>query len=133
MQYRPTHMVLTGDGQLVLTYGDTPGPSQMEDGGVWKYDIRKDKWTDISPVRLSDGGKAGFGYAAVSVDARNPKHLIASTHSLGGKHGYKSDEMFRTTDGGKSWKPISRRDMSMIILKLPIQRWRPCTGCSTLR
>ncbi|EKC63944.1 cellulase, partial [human gut metagenome] len=24
MQYRPTHMVLTGDGQLVLTYGDTP-------------------------------------------------------------------------------------------------------------
>lgn len=29
VQYRPTHMVLTGDGQLVLTYGDTPGPSQM--------------------------------------------------------------------------------------------------------
>ena len=57
VQYRPTHMVLTGDGQLVLTYGDTPGPSQMEDGGVWKYDIRKDKWTDISPVRLSDGSK----------------------------------------------------------------------------
>ena len=55
VQYRPTHMVLTGDGQLVLTYGDTPGPSQMGDGGVWKYDTRKGKWTDISPVRLSDG------------------------------------------------------------------------------
>ena len=51
VQYRPTHMVLTGDGQLVLTYGDTPGPSQMGDGGVWKYDTRKGKWTDISPVR----------------------------------------------------------------------------------
>ena len=44
-RYRPTHMVLTGDGQLVLTYGDTPGPSQMGDGGVWKYDTRKGKWT----------------------------------------------------------------------------------------
>lgn len=89
VQYRPTHMVLTSNGQLILTYGDTPGPSQMGDGGVWKYDIRKGKWTDISPVRLPGGEKAGFGYAAVSVDSRNPKHLIASTHSLGGKHGYK--------------------------------------------
>ena len=125
VQYRPTHMVLTGDGQLVLTYGDTPGPSQMEDGGVWKYDIRKDKWTDISPVRLSDGGKAGFGYAAVSVDARNPKHLIASTHSLGGKHGYKSDEMFRTTDGGKSWKPIFKTGYEYDYSKAPYTEVAP--------
>lgn len=125
MQYRPTHMVLTGDGQLVLTYGDTPGPSQMGDGGVWKYDIRKGKWTDISPVRLPGGEKAGFGYAAVSVDSRNPKHLIASTHSLGGKHGYKSDEMFRTTDGGKSWKPIFKTGYEYDYSKAPYTKVAP--------
>ena len=122
MQYRPTHMVLTSNGQLILTYGDTPGPSQMGDGGVWKYDIRKGKWTDISPVRLPGGEKAGFGYAAVSVDSRNPKHLIASTHSLGGKHGYKSDEMFRTTDGGKSWKPIFKTGYEYDYSKAPLYR-----------
>ena len=78
-----------------------------------------------SPVRLSDGGKAGFGYAAVSVDARNPKHLIASTHSLGGKHGYKSDEMFRTTDGGKSWKPIFKTGYEYDYSKAPYTEVAP--------
>lgn len=124
-QYRPTHMVLTGDSQLVLTYGDTPGPSQMEDGGVWKYDIRKGKWTDISPVKLSSGTKAGFGYAAVSVDVNNPKHLIVSTHSLGGKHGYHSDEMFRSTDGGKRWKPIFKTGHEYDYAKAPYVKVAP--------
>lgn len=124
-QYRPTHMVLAGDNQLVLTYGDTPGPSQMEDGGVWKYDIRKDKWTDISPVKLSSGTKAGFGYAAVSVDVNNPKHLIVSTHCLGGKHGYHSDEMFRSTDGGKRWKPIFKTGHEYDYAKAPYVKVAP--------
>lgn len=106
-QYRPTHMALTGDGNLLLTYADTPGPSQMTDGGVWKYDLAKGKWMDISPVKLKkEAGETGFGYAAVSVDVNNPKHFIVSTHSLGGKHGYHSDDIFRTTDGGKHWKPL---------------------------
>lgn len=122
MQYRPTHMVLTGDGQLVLTYGDTPGPSQMGDGGVWKYDIRKGKWTDISPVRLPGGEKAGFGYAAVSVDSRNPKHLIASTHSLGASTVIKVMRCSVRLTVARAGNRFSRRDMSMIIPKLPIQR-----------
>lgn len=124
-QYRPTHMVLAGDSQLVLTYGDTPGPSQMEDGGVWKYDIRKDKWTDVSPVKLSSGTKAGFGYAAVSVDVNNPKHLIVSTHCLGGKYGYHSDEMFRSTDGGKHWKPIFKTGHEYDYTKAPYVKVAP--------
>lgn len=124
-QYRPTHMVLAGDNQLVLTYGDTPGPSQMEDGGVWKFDIRKGKWTDISPVKPSAGTKAGFGYAAVSVDVNNPKHLIVSTHCLGGKHGYHSDEMFRSTDGGKRWKPIFKTGHEYDYAKAPYVKVAP--------
>lgn len=124
-QYRPTHMVLAGDNQLVLTYGDTPGPSQMEDGGVWKFDIRKDKWTDVSPVKPSAGTKAGFGYAAVSVDVNNPKHLIVSTHCLGGKHGYHSDEMFRSTDGGKRWRPIFKTGYEYDYAKAPYVKVAP--------
>ena len=29
--------------------------------------------------------------------------MIVSTHHLDGKHGYTSDEIFRSTDGGKHW------------------------------
>lgn len=59
------------------------------------------------------------------MDARNPKHLIASTHSLGGKHGYKSDEMFRTTDGGKSWKPIFKTGYEYDYSKAPYTEVAP--------
>lgn len=102
----PTHMVLSPDQKLLLSYGDAPGPSRMQDGYVWSYDIINDKWQEITPFRPKDQEKLGFGYAAVSVDAQNPKHIIASTHSLWGKYGFGDDELFRTTDGGKSWTPI---------------------------
>lgn len=38
----------SSDRILYITYADTPGPSQMTDGAVWKYDIKKRKWSDIS-------------------------------------------------------------------------------------
>ena len=107
--------------------GILPVQVRWGDGGVWKYDIRKGKWTDISPVRLPGGEKAGFGYAVVSVDACNPKYMIASMHSWG-KHGYKSDEMFRTVDGSKNWKPIFKTryayDYSKAsYTKVPLLHW----------
>ena len=112
--------------------GILPVQARWGDGGVWKYDIRKGKWTDISPVRLPGGEKAGFGYAVVSVDACNPKYMIASMHSWG-KHGYKSDEMFRTVAVARTGNQFSRQDMRMIILRLPIQKSPSCIGCSILR
>lgn len=122
---RPTHMVQSSDRILYITYADTPGPSQMTDGAVWKYDIKKRKWSEISLIRIKDGEKAGFGYAAVSVDAQDPRHLIASTHYLDGKHGYSSDEMFRSTDCGRSWKPIFRTGHEYDCSKAPYVRIAP--------
>ncbi len=125
IQYRPTHMALSTDNQLVITYGDSPGPSEMKDGGVWKYDVSKKKWANISPVQFKKGEKAGFGYAAVSIDTRNPKHMIVSTHCLGGKHNFNSDEMFRTTDGGKHWKPIFKTGYEYDCSKAPYVKIAP--------
>ena len=65
MGLRPTHMSLASDGQLYITYADTPGPSNMTDGAVWKYNTLNGKWQDITPLRVGENGKAGFGYAAV--------------------------------------------------------------------
>jgi photosystem II stability/assembly factor-like uncharacterized protein len=103
-EYRPTHGVLASDGTLYLSYGTSPGPSPMKDGGVWKLDPRTGGWTDITPIRPGADGRP-FGYAAVAVDPRHPRTLIASTfgHRLRGRF---EDDIFRSTDGGATWKPV---------------------------
>jgi photosystem II stability/assembly factor-like uncharacterized protein len=104
-QYRPTHMVMASDGTLYLSYGTGPGPSRMTDGGVWKLDTRSGAWTEITPVKPDASKNESFGWAAVAVDAHNPKVVIASTfgrrNGAGGQ-----DDMFRTIDGGKTWKAV---------------------------
>jgi len=98
-KYRPNHAVLASDGNLFITYGTDPGPMQMEDGAVWKLDTRTGAWTDITPDRPDKERK--FGYGAVSVDAQNPKVLIASSF-----YRPKGEEVFRSTDGGATWKRV---------------------------
>jgi len=98
-QYRPNHAVLASDGNLFITYGTDPGPMQMMDGGVWKLNIKSGAWTDITPDK--PGKERKFGYAAVSVDAKNPKVVIASSF-----YRPKGEDVFRSTDGGATWKPV---------------------------
>ncbi|HEY4395718.1 MAG TPA: sialidase family protein, partial [Polyangia bacterium] len=43
-----------------------------------------------------------FGYGGLSVDAKHPGTLLVSTIDRWSKH----DDVFRTTDGGKKWKPL---------------------------
>ncbi len=102
-QYRPTRAALSGDGFLYVAYGTAPGPSRMTDGAVWKLNTRTGAWTDITPDHPIAGTKE-FGYAAVSVDAQHPRTLIAS--SFGRPHSAGGEDIFRSTDGGASWKPI---------------------------
>ncbi len=103
-QYRPTHAVLTPDGFLYVTYGTNPGPNPMSDGGVWKYDINSGSWTDITPDKPDPGNNKAFGYAAVSYDSTNPQVLIVSSFGRPGSAG--GEDIFRTTDGGKTWKAV---------------------------
>jgi photosystem II stability/assembly factor-like uncharacterized protein len=98
-KYRPNHAILAPDGNLFVTFGTDPGPMPMEDGAVWKLDTRSGAWTDITPDKPSQERK--FGYGAVSVDARNPKVLIASSF-----YRPKGEDVFRSTDGGATWKPV---------------------------
>ncbi len=104
-QYRPTHAVLASDGTMYLSYGDDPGPGTMTDGGVWKWNTATGEWTEISPEKPDPGAGKRFGYAAVAVDAHHPRVVIASSfkrpNGAGGE-----DDMFRSIDGGKTWKPV---------------------------
>ena len=100
----PTHAVLSADGILYITYGTSPGPDMMTDGAVYAYDTRQSRWKNITPMQPSPQNGMGFGYAAVAVDAQHPQSLIVSTFNRYGKAG--GEEIFRSTDGGTSWKPI---------------------------
>jgi hypothetical protein len=103
-QYRPTHAVLSSDGIMYVTYGSSPGPTPMRDGGVWKFNSNNDEWTEITPDKPDPNKKRFFGYAAVSVDAQNPKTLIVSSYDRYGKDG--GEDIFRSTDEGQTWKQV---------------------------
>ena len=102
-QYRPTRAAFACDGFLYVAYGTAPGPSRMTDGAVWKLNIRSGAWTDVTPEHPVHGSKE-FGYAAVAVDARHPQTVIASTFGRPGFDG--GETIFRSTDGGSTWKPL---------------------------
>jgi photosystem II stability/assembly factor-like uncharacterized protein len=103
LQYRPTRAAISSDGFLFVAYGTAPGPSHMSDGAEWKLKKGTGAWTDITPDRPAVGSRA-FGYAAVSVDAQHPRSLIVSTFGRPASAG--GDDIFRSADGGATWKPI---------------------------
>ncbi len=97
---RPNHAALASDGVLYISYGKEPGPNTMTDGAVWKYDTRKNLWTNITPVK--PGTNDPFGYGGVSVDARRPRTLMVTTFARWDR----GDEIFRSTDGGEHWTAV---------------------------
>jgi len=97
---RPSHGVLASNGVMYFSYGSAPGPTRMNSGAIWKYDTKSGQWTDITPEKPGSGN-GQFGYGAVSVDARNPNAVIASTFGHP-----KGEQLFRSIDAGKIWKPI---------------------------
>jgi hypothetical protein len=103
VQYRPTHAVLASDGMIYITYGNSPGPSRMTDGGVWKFNTKTSEWTEITPDKPDPQSRA-FGYAAVSADASDPRVIIVSSYHRYGIE--KGDDIFRSLDGGKTWKQV---------------------------
>jgi photosystem II stability/assembly factor-like uncharacterized protein len=103
-QYRPHRAVLASDGNLYISYGTLPGPWRMTDGAVWKLNTKNGEWTEVTPEKPEKGDK-GFGYVGVSVDAHHPEVLLASTFDRWNS-GRGNDDLFRSTDGGKTWKPV---------------------------
>ncbi len=87
---RPNHAALSSEGVLYITYGDEPGPNGMHDGAVWKYEIKKKKWTNITPERPKPPDHT-LGYAAVAVDVAHPRTLVVSTWNRRKPH----DEIFQ--------------------------------------
>lgn len=99
---RPTRAARAGDGTFYFSYGDEAGPNTMRDGAVWKFSPERGEWTDVTPLRGDRKPNTGFGYGAVAVDPRCPTAVLASTFCRWDP----GDEIFRSTDGGKTWRPV---------------------------
>jgi len=95
-----SHVELDSTGTMFVSYGNGPGPNDVTDGAVWKYQPKQDKFTNITP--LAPNGDDKFGYGGLSVSASNPGTIMVSTIDRW-THG---DEVYRTTDAGKTWKPL---------------------------
>ena len=125
VRYRPTQGALSSDGNLYITYGTNPGPQRMTDGAVWKYTVRTGNWKDVSPVKADPENGLTFGYASVSVDLKNPQHLIVSSFNLRVPERYTEDDIFRSTDGGTTWKPVFAGITRMDYSKAPYTEFTP--------
>jgi photosystem II stability/assembly factor-like uncharacterized protein len=83
---------------LFISYGNGPGPNDVTRGSVMKCDIDAAKWTDITPSNPGNGG-----YGGIALDAQKPGTLMVSTID----HWNPADDIFRSADYGKTWKPIA--------------------------
>lgn len=98
--FRPTRSALSSTGILYVSYGLEAGPNSITDGAVWKLETSTGAWTDITPEKPSPESR--FGYGSIAVDAENPGTLLAGTWN----HYSPLDEIFRSTDGGRTWAPV---------------------------
>jgi len=99
-RYRPARAALATNGALYISYVAGPNPYVGTDGGVWKLDTATGSWDDVTPDHPDPAHNRRFGYGGVAVDAHHPSTVIASSFYRPG-----GEEVFRSLDGGKTWKP----------------------------
>lgn len=109
----PSHLVTDEDSLLFLSYGNTWGPNDITSGAIYKYNKLVQKWTNISPVSGS------FGWGGIAIDKQHPQTLLASTIDRWSS----GDDIYRSTDAGKTWKSVMNWKSNSSILKPNGQIW----------
>ncbi len=97
-------VALAGD-YMYIAYGNSHTPNgdyetshpgnNVHNGAVYKYNLKTEEWSNITPSPESMGG-----YSGVTVHPTNPEIVAAITVC----NWYPGDEIYLSGDGGKSWK-----------------------------
>jgi xyloglucan-specific exo-beta-1,4-glucanase len=112
----PVQAEVDAAGMLYVAYSNGVGPTGVTAGGVFRYDTRSGGWADITPER-GEGRPAG-GYMGLSVDRQRPGTLVVASMN----RWRPGDTIWRSTDGGKSWRSL--REVSwQDISATPFLRW----------
>ena len=97
----PQRMRLDGQGNLLITYGNSEGPWGSGTGGIRRLNISTGEVEDISPENRT------FGDIAVSPD--DPDKMVAVTECVWMEqpNGAYGDEFYVTADGGVTWDCVN--------------------------
>ncbi|ANY68207.1 hypothetical protein BBD42_18290 [Paenibacillus sp. BIHB 4019] len=101
--YVPMRIVMNGRN-LYITYAgfgnpnSLGGPYDATSGAVYKYNLTSKAWSNITPL----GTGITHGFSGISIDKQNPNNMLISTLC----RYTPADEIYRTTDGGSTWKGI---------------------------
>ena len=97
----PMRAVLNPDGNLYVTYGDYPGPNNMNYGLVEKFNPSAGTWTNVTPPTDStDGEKAQRGgFCGISQDPTRQGTVAVATLD----RWYPVDTIYITHDSGNTW------------------------------
>ncbi|AVV47194.1 carbohydrate-binding protein [Streptomyces sp. P3] len=97
----PQHGAVSGDGSLYLTYTNALGPNGVTAGSVRKYTPSGGTWKDVSPSQGS------YGFSGLAVDPQKPSTVMVTTLD----RWWPEDEIYRTTDGGATWKALAGKSI----------------------
>ena len=99
----PAKAALGSDGVLTISYANGIGPSGITRGAVWRYDVARKLWTDVTPDKRADAPVGG--YMGIAVSAQDPRVIAVSTVDR-----YKPvDTVWRSSDAGAHWDELYKR------------------------
>lgn len=114
----PLQADISENGKMYIAYSDTAGPNvDPKNGAVYSLDLKTQEFTDITPD-VGDGRYGGFG--GISVDPQNQDTIVVTSIGFWSDNG---DNIYRSTDGGKSWSSLFTSEEKNYIMDTSKAQW----------